>query len=624
MFLSEEPHRRVKRKRQRRADPSRWERNIRKRKRASGETYINSKGKTVKGKEFVDYKCNCKFYCYNLVSVDVKKSFFDLFYTSGTWQNQVAIISGAVKSAPVNRVTKKVGLSRRKMSRVYYIPSPNGDIKVCKEMFLGTLQIDSARVHRALKKINSGNTSDQRGKHTPANKFTSGIVKQVHDHINSFPCYKSHYCRKDTSKKYLNSELNLSLMYRLFCDVYKSNNNNCKPPSQSFYENIFRKDFNLSFKPPKKDTCKKCDSYKIQLQAAQEKGDQELQSQKIAQEIHHRKVESAEINLSADKQLALEKTCNTLYISFDLQKVFPLPKITTGEAYYKRQISCYNLGLYNFRTQKSVMYLWNESIASRGPNEIASCVLNYIETHNIKKELVAWSDSCGGQNRNFKIAAIWLYIVQNPKFKIKKVIHKFPEVGHSFLPNDSEFSDIERKMKYHTQLYDQNMIADVILSSRIKKKFEIKQMTCNDFVKAELLTKALVNRKTDNKGQKIKWLQIKQMMFKKEKPGIMFFKHSHSDMVEFREVNFNKRLKGAPSNLAATPLPLIYPEGRKLSAAKIKDIKSLLSYVPPVNHQFYNNMIENVLGSDNNSAAESENEERLSEIEDEESDNEIE
>lgn len=59
------------------------------------------------------------------------------------------------------------------------------------------------------------------------------------------------------------------------------------------------------------------------------------------------------------------------------------------------------------------MYLWHEGQAKRGPPEIGSCVLKYVEELAEKgvKSITAYSDCCGGQNRNFKIAFLWAYIV---------------------------------------------------------------------------------------------------------------------------------------------------------------------------------------------------------------------
>jgi hypothetical protein len=140
-------------------------------------------------------------------------------------------------------------------------------------------------------------------------------------------------------------------MYRRFVKYIKQKGTLQKVPSQSLYEKIFRRYFNLSFKPPKKDTCHTCDSLQIQIQAAEAQNDaDQLCTLKVKQELHNRKVQLARDSLKSDENLSQTENGPTI-ISFDLQKVMPLPKLTTGIVYYKRQVSCYNLGIHNFFIQ---------------------------------------------------------------------------------------------------------------------------------------------------------------------------------------------------------------------------------------------------------------------------------
>lgn len=378
-------------------------------------------------------------------------------------------------------------------------------------------------------------------------------------------------------------------MYRLFVDSMKEKNID-KIPSQSLYEKVFRRDFNLSFKHPRKDTCHTCDRLKVELKAAEEtKNEEQLKVKKLNQELHHRKVELARSEMKKDIESSKEERATI--ISFDLQKVMLLPRLTTGVVYYKRQLSCYNLGIHSFQNDIGTMHVWDESIASRGSQEIGSCILKYINTHNHKDILIAWSDSCGGQNRNINMAVLWMYLVQCPSLNIKEVVHKFAEPGHSYLQNDSDFGDIEKKLKYHPEIYIPTQWYDIILNARVKKnKFEVVHMKREDFKSMDMLKQNLVNRKKDVNRQKIEWMKIKQMKFRKETPGVMEYKYTHNNDVQFSSVNMNKRLKGRPVNLGSLNLDILYPDGRKLTQAKLNDIKSLLQFVPPCHHQFYNQL----------------------------------
>lgn len=585
------------------------EKNVRKLRRAAGKEYMNTSGTVIPSKSFRDYACDCKMKCQNKITVQEKQSFFNLFYDSQSWETQTTLISGAIKCNTIIRRRKGTDISKKQASREFYIPSKNGDIKVCKKMFMGILQINSSKVHRALLKKKSGNLSDLRGKKVPHNKTSPSTMDSIKNHIQSFPTVVSHYCRTQSQKKYLDSKLNLSLMYRLYVDSLKEKNVD-NIPSQSLYEKVFRRDFNLSFKPPRKDTCQTCDRLKIEINAAEQNKDEAtLRAKKLNQELHHRKVQLARSEMNDDVNNSKEG--RTTMISFDLQKVMLLPKLTTGVVYYKRQLSCYNLGIHSFETDVGTMHVWDESTASRGSQEIGSCILKYINTHEHKNVLIAWSDSCGGQNRNINIAALWMYVVQCTTLNIKEIVHKFAEPGHSYLQNDSDFGDIEKKLKYHPEIFVPTQWYDIISNSRVKKnKFEVVCMEKEDFKSMEVIKQNLVNRKKDSNEQKVEWLKIKQMKFNQDYPGVMKFKYTHCKDVEFYSVNLNKRLKGRPVNLASLNLNTLYPEGRKLSEAKLTDIKSLLQFVPPCHHDFYNKLQQSeVLGDDNEEDNNSHNEE---------------
>ena len=59
--------------------------------------------------------------------------------------------------------------------------------------------------------------------------------------------------------------------------------------------------------------------------------------------------------------------------------------------------------------------------------------------------MTAYSDCCGGHNRNENIALTWMYITQSPEFSLQSVDHKFFEPGHSYNACDRNFGVIEKK-----------------------------------------------------------------------------------------------------------------------------------------------------------------------------------
>jgi len=89
------------------------------------------------------------------------------------------------------------------------------------------------------------------------------------------------------------------------------------------------------------------------------------------------------------------------------------------------------------------MYVWDETIASRGAQEIVSCILKHVKNLRSERHIIAYSDMCAGKNRNIKVALMWLKIVKTLENNVEIIDHKFLISGHSFLPNDRDFGVVE-------------------------------------------------------------------------------------------------------------------------------------------------------------------------------------
>jgi len=111
-------------------------------------------------------------------------------------------------------------------------------------------------------------------------------------------------------------------------------------------------------------------------------------------------------------------------------------------------------------------------------------------------------------------------------------------------------------------------------------------MAAESFLTMKDLCRDVVNRKKNESGEKVDWLRIRWMRFRKDQANQMLYKYSVDDN-EFMVVNFSKKCRGRPQHTWINKLQCLYPEGRAISAAKYKDITDLLKYVPPVFHDFY-------------------------------------
>ncbi|CAH1645619.1 unnamed protein product [Spodoptera littoralis] len=119
---------------------------------------------------------------------------------------------------------------------------------------------------------------------------------------------------------------------------------------------------------------------------------------------------------------------------YDFQKVHGLPYGETSILYYKRKLTVFNFTVYEMGSRVAKCYVWDESTAKRGANEVSSCLYNYIKEHHQKgiKIFNFWSDNCGGQNRNRIVFAAYLRAA-----KAFQVTHKYFEKGHTQNEGDS-------------------------------------------------------------------------------------------------------------------------------------------------------------------------------------------
>lgn len=169
-----------------------------------------------------------------------------------------------------------------------------------------------------------------------------------------------------------------------------------------FYRLVFNTEFNLHFHVPRKDTCKNCDRYK---QLIQVETDEETKRKLEEHNTHLDNAEKARENLRKDTLRA--KNMDDFYlITVDLQKALLFPTLTVSEAYYRRNMYCYNFGVHDCAKDLAYMYVWDEVEGSRGSQEIATCLrkhLQYAVRPNVK-QVVIYSDACTGQNRNIKLS----------------------------------------------------------------------------------------------------------------------------------------------------------------------------------------------------------------------------
>ena len=113
------------------------------------------------------------------------------------------------------------------------------------------------------------------------------------------------------------------------------------------------------------------------------------------------------------KKILEEAGNDVMVVCMDLQQALPTPKLSTGIAFYKRKMWTYNFCVHDYRTGTGHMFMWDEITAKRGASEIASCINTFIKKYvpPTVRKLVIFSDNGSGQNKNFTLILIYLYLI---------------------------------------------------------------------------------------------------------------------------------------------------------------------------------------------------------------------
>jgi len=499
------------------------------------------------------------------VSSSDRKALFDAFWALADYDAQnynllQNIVLLPKKSQKIRNDNDKTKPHPKKFSRQYKL----NNVVVCKEVFEKTYGISSGRISRLLKKKSESVVvpTDQRGKHHNHRGVSSEMKQSLSKLIDKIPKYKSHY-KEVSDARYLSPGLRKVDVYELWkseCLEQKMD----AIPSYEWFVQYWKENFDLKLHKPATDTCSTCD---------------ELQNLRKFDDLktHHIKAKKAREEFKNDASQS-----HTL--SFNMQKTMPLPHLHTSKVFYLRQLWMYNLGIHHTSTKQGHMFCWTEGLAKRGSNEIGSCLKKFIY-ENCKEwpRIILWSDGCGGQNKNINILSLFLHIVNDPSIKVQEIVLTFMWSGHSYLPNDVDFSHIERKKKNAIAITNPMQYMSLMKSAKKQRPFNVYQMRKDDFLNISQLATNFQKPKLDDQNRPIKFQRIHEMTFKRGLIGYQY-RYCFNDSESTRTVTLQKK---RTSKATISTLPILYPDGVPISVQKYQNLQQLLKYIPPVDHEFY-------------------------------------
>ncbi|KAL4716988.1 hypothetical protein ACJJTC_001849 [Scirpophaga incertulas] len=530
-----------------------------------GKAYKTRKG-VLYEKKTIKSPCKCRLKCFEKITNNQRKKIFKAFWKLGDHREQWFYISNLVSQNLKRRVYVDTQ-SRRKYTLKYKLPLPTIEcsdethLRVCKKQFLSTLSISEQFVYTAIQKTNKSTgivTTDNRGKHkNHPRKITEDVKKSVCDHIKHLQPVESHYVRKDTSRLYLDSDLNFHKLFIMYNEWFNPNTYESKAETERQYKNIANDNFKLSFFKPKKDQCDVCHKYKTN------ESQTVLDRQAYANHILNKN--TARNLKAADKRDALSSSGKIISATFDFQKVLNTPYGEISVFYYKRKLNTMNFTVFNLAAKAATCYMWHEAEGKRGSNEVSSCLSDFISkgVDAGAVEFRFWSDNCAGQNRNRIVFAAYMLLSQKYNITIK---HTFLEQGHTQQEGDSVHALIERCAK--------------------NKFVELNHTHFLDF-KSTLSSK---NWTKSLGGDIVQWTKIKEVKVLPSEPMKLHFKYN-LDESQYKTIVTKTNTRRRQQD--HTDVPRLYNQVLPISKLKKKDLVSLCSsgIIPAVHHNIYQNLL---------------------------------
>lgn len=498
----------------------------------------------------------------NMINEEERKAIFREFWDKMSWDQRRIYIAGLVDSIPRKRPSS--GESRRKGTLVYHLQVNDTRKQVCKKMFLNTFGTKEWTVRYWKEQTSDkGITPNSENRH-PVAKNEKRNKHFVREFLEILPKLPSHYCRKMSTKLYLEPGIqSVSQLYELYKE-------RCKEESQGSisrqtFDSILS-DMNIALFRPKKDECDICVGYR---------------TGNINEQDYQRHVsmkEKAREEKTKDKKEAESGNCRVY--TMDLQAVKVAPFLQASALYYKTKLAVHNFTMYELANHDVTCYWFDESEAELVASTFSSCIIDTLI--NTAKEsnvpIILYSDGCTYQNRNAVLSNALLRFAMDTGIT---VFQKILEKGHTQMECDSVHSAIECKLKSR-EITLPSQYATVTREAR-KKPRPYKALYLDHSFFTDYSDKRLWMYDSIRPGRKLNDPTVTDLRVIKYDPkGVIFYKLDFTD--DFKE------LPRRPKIVKEKEFPRLYMERLKIKKSKWEHLQQLKKVLPHDCHQFYDNI----------------------------------
>ncbi|CAG7727625.1 unnamed protein product, partial [Allacma fusca] len=452
-------------RKKRKRDPSEWSRTKAKKARVSGTEFKNPSGQTVvKQREMRRIDCICG--CSESISEVEKDLIFESFCGKGSHEIQNEYLRGCTEVIGVDTLSN----GTRRRTFIHKLHFQYKTVHVCQKFFLAIHGINRSRLRKKVLH-REVDIEDRRGKHpNHPMKTTYATRDLMRIFFKSLPARHSHYSvNKNPNRLYMDSHWTVTALFERFLHYFPDVTR--KQATLTVFRHIFNNEFNIKFGCPRTDKCDTCSKFLTSLNSLRTLTPNDVDAISGASILHEQHLEYADI-FYRDMASAKLFPDNHFALCMDFQQNIPLPVTRINKEFYLRQLWIFNFGIKNIKTGETTMFLYSETFAKKGANEVISCLLWYVDNvvpPNVTT-LSVFCDNPAGQNKNrFLFAA--LQHLANSRFE--RLYVKYPIPGHSRMPIDADFGLIEVQKRRMEHLYYPSDIVNMVKSARVVSPFNI-------------------------------------------------------------------------------------------------------------------------------------------------------
>ncbi|CAG7824789.1 unnamed protein product [Allacma fusca] len=438
--------------------------------------------------------------------------------------------------------------SKTRMYWNYKLPIIYAKVDVCQTTFRKTINVSDSQISRIQKRMVECQEifpRNMRGRHdNRPHRLLDDTIKLIKDHLESYDAVENHYTRNkyDETVTFLPAHHTIKQLHLDYLDVH---GHDC----------------------PELETADNADE-KTQLQHQKQShlAMADLTSNTRKQDMARAKIDS-----------------NFIVLSVDMQQTFFTPKLTNASSFYLRKFCTYNLGIHDENQNRGHMFIWNETDAKKGADEVASCLYRFVLTRFeptcAERTLVVWTDRCVGQNNNYTMLVFYRKIIQDGYYS--NIYQKFAISGHSYLSCDTDFSFIERQLKKFPPITPNDLLMPILKANSVAP-FEIHKMTLDHFYDLKRLVsywKRPVNLKIS---------QFHLIFQHRALPNRILAKHSHSDTEDW--VTFENKFRNRhidPIYIPEISGLLKYNGLLPLKVSKQIDLTKMMKFLTAADKEFF-------------------------------------